>query len=78
MEDFALYVVKKRTGVISRNNLRCLWASSHGIGMYMFVQLICISMYISTDHTDTYQLICTCFSADTYVQLIRVAACNRK
>ena len=81
MEDSTVYIVKKRTGVISCNNIRCLWGSSHRFDMNVFVQPICISMssrYVRVCAADMYQyvqLICTCLfsryvsvcSVDMYV-----------
>ena len=72
MEDSTVYVVKKWTGFISYNNLRCLWRSSHrywnvhacSADMYQYVQLICAclsSWYVSVCSVDMYvfvQLIC--------------------
>jgi hypothetical protein len=72
MEDSTVYVVKKRTGFISCNNLRCLWGSSHRYwyvhvclaDMYQCVQKICTCLfnwYVSVSSENMYafvQLIC--------------------
>jgi len=47
MEDYTVYIVKKWTGIISCDNPRCLWSSSHrywnvhvcSADIYQYVQL---------------------------------------